>query len=297
MIILTNLIEIMVWALFFLLRGALPNHSTAFYSASLNYTTLQAGYLPQHWQLLEPMLGMAGLLTLAWSTGVLYMLVQDFQQRQLRVRQVKRQRREDTAITLPGPVAGTATDPVLSTAAPPGARVLARLQEDDLLGVRFALNVCIASIVVWVLLGLFTHASPIWAIASMIASSEPVVKQGLKMFRSRLINTLVGCAVGLGFLAIGEPEPWKIPLALALTVLLASYVVRIPVMWRQAPITAAIVIAGSLSEHSRITGAEIGLRRVGEVILGCVVALAVSWLMSRVWPVRAAAPAPKAATP
>ena len=168
------------------------------------------------------------------------------------------------------------------------ARIIARLQEDDLLGVRFALNVLIASIIVWIVLGFFTHASPIWAIASMIASSEPVVKQGLKMFRSRLTNTLVGCVVGLSFLAIGAPEPWKIPLALALTVLLASYVVRIPVMWRQAPITAAIVIAGSLSEHSKISGAETGLRRVGEVIFGCLVALAVSWLLSRVWPVRSA---------
>lgn len=75
-------------------------------------------------------------------------------------------------------------------------KVLDRLREDSLLGVRFAVNVFIASIFVWITLRFFTDASPIWAIASMIASSEPVVKQGLKMFRSRLINTLVGCAVG-----------------------------------------------------------------------------------------------------
>ena len=89
MIILTNLIEIMAWATFFVLQGALPNHSIAFYDASLNYTTLQAGYLPRHWQLLEPMLGMAGMLTLAWSSGTLFMLVQDFQQKQLRVRTLR----------------------------------------------------------------------------------------------------------------------------------------------------------------------------------------------------------------
>jgi hypothetical protein len=67
-------------------------------------------------------------------------------------------------------------------------KVLDRLHEDHLLGVRFAVNVFIASIIVWITLRFFAHASPIWAIASMIASSEPVVKQGLKMFRSRLIN-------------------------------------------------------------------------------------------------------------
>ena len=56
-------------------------------------------------------------------------------------------------------------------------------------------------------------------------------------------------------------------------------------MWRQAPITATVVIAGSLSTHSKMGGAVTGLRRVIEVIFGCVVALAVSWLMAKIWPV------------
>ena len=171
-----------------------------------------------------------------------------------------------------------------------------RLLEDKLLGVRFAVNVFIASIIVWITLRFFTHAYPIWALASMIASSEPVVKQGLKMFRS-LINTSVGCAVGLLFLSVGEPTAWKIPFTLAIAVLLASYVVRVPVMWRQAPITATVVIAGSLSTHSNIVGVVSGLRRVVEVIFGCVVALVVSWLMAKIWPVPDSGPAPKPADP
>jgi uncharacterized membrane protein YccC len=164
-------------------------------------------------------------------------------------------------------------------------KVLNRFHEDDLLGVRFALNVFIASTIVWVGLKFFTDASPIWAMSSMIASSEPVVRQGLEMFRSRLINTLAGSAIGLLVLLIGEPTPWKLPFALAVAVLLSIYIVRIRVMWRQAPITAAIVIAGSLSAHSKMAGLEGGLRRVMEVIFGCVVALAVSWLMARTWPI------------
>ena len=176
-------------------------------------------------------------------------------------------------------------------------KMLDRLREDHFLGLRFALNVFIASIIVWITLRLFTNANPIWAIASMIASSEPVVKQGLKMFRSRLINTLVGCAVGLLFLTVGELTPWKIPFALAITVVIATYIVRIQVMWRQAPITAAIVIAGSLSMHSKMSGVESGLQRVSEVIFGCVVALAVSWLMATIWPMTDPGSAPKVANP
>ena len=81
------------------------NHSTAFYNALLNYTTLSAGYLPSHWRLLEPLLGMAGLLTVAWSTGILYMLAQDFQETQLRKR---KRRREEQGTIARKPEGGTA---------------------------------------------------------------------------------------------------------------------------------------------------------------------------------------------
>ncbi len=90
LIVVTNIIEVVVWASFFLLQGAQPSHSIAMYNTLLNYTTLQAGYLPQHWHLLEALLGMAGLLTVAWSTGILYMLAQDFQDTQLRKRRSQR---------------------------------------------------------------------------------------------------------------------------------------------------------------------------------------------------------------
>ena len=91
LIIVTNTLEVIVWASFFLLQGAQPNHSVALYNALLNYTTLQANYLPQRWHLLEALLGMAGLLTVAWSTGILYMLAQDFQDTQLKKRRRKRE--------------------------------------------------------------------------------------------------------------------------------------------------------------------------------------------------------------
>jgi hypothetical protein len=98
LIMLTNVVEVMMWTVFFVLNGAQPNHSAGFYNAMLNYTTLQAGYLPPHWRLLEALLGMAGLLTVAWSTGILYMLAQEFQDTQLRKR---RRRREPQGSTAP----------------------------------------------------------------------------------------------------------------------------------------------------------------------------------------------------
>jgi uncharacterized membrane protein YccC len=155
----------------------------------------------------------------------------------------------------------------------------------DILGVRFALNVAIATVIVWYSLAHIADTNPIWSIASMIAASDPQVREAARMFRSRLINVLVGGAVGLAFLVIGGPSEWMLPFALAVTVLLSSYVVHIQTMWRQAPITAAIVIAASLSSHSRLSGIEQGLHKVAEVVFGCVVGVVVAWAMSRIWPI------------
>jgi uncharacterized membrane protein YczE len=82
---------------------------------------------------------------------------------------------------------------------------------------------------------------------------------------------------------------------MAVTVLLSSYVVRIPTMWRQAPISAAFVIAASLEHHSRRGGLLAGGTRMGEVLFGCFVGIVVGWIVSVVWPLPDAAPSDTAA--
>lgn len=81
----THLVEVFAWASFFVWKCAMPNVSTAYYLALLDYTTLGCEYdLPQSWRLLEGMIAIAGLMTFAWSTGVLFSLAQRFQDRELR---------------------------------------------------------------------------------------------------------------------------------------------------------------------------------------------------------------------
>lgn len=156
----------------------------------------------------------------------------------------------------------------------------------DLTGIRFAVNVFIAATIVWYVLERLADTNAIWAIASMVAASDPRADEAARLFRARMINVLVGCAVGFVVLAVGHPSHWKIPLSLSLAVLVSTYLVHIPTMWRQAPITAAIVIAGGLSAQSKLTGMEHGLHKVVEVIFGCAVGWAVSVAMSRLWPIR-----------
>jgi hypothetical protein len=97
MIIVVHLSEVLVWAAFFLWKGAMPTASLAYYFSLNEYTTVGSDYnLPQHWRLLEGMIATAGLLGFAWSTGVLMTLAQDFQEQQM---QRLRHRRETALAT------------------------------------------------------------------------------------------------------------------------------------------------------------------------------------------------------
>ena len=161
----------------------------------------------------------------------------------------------------------------------------------DMHGIHYAVSIFFATAILWVLVHKMAEANPVWAISSMVATSDPAMKQAMQILRARITNTLVGCLVGLAFIAIGGTKLITLPLAMAVTVLLSSYVVRIQTMWRQAPISAAFVIAAGLEYHSRKHGLIAGATRMGEVLFGCVVGIVVAWIVSVAWPLPDAAPA------
>jgi len=163
-------------------------------------------------------------------------------------------------------------------------KALERFVKGDMHGIHYAVSIFFATAFLWLLVHKLAEANPVWAISSMVATSDPLMKQAVLFLRARIINTLVGCVVGLLFIAIGGTRLVMLPLAMAVTVLLSSYVVRIQTMWRQAPISAAFVISAGLEYHSREQGLAAGLGRMSEVLFGCLVGLIVAWLVSVVWP-------------
>ncbi len=97
MIVLVHLVEILVWAAFFLWQQAMPDPSASYYFSLMQYTTVGSAFnLPLRWRLLDGMLAIAGLMTFAWSTGVLFMLAQDFQTAQLSAMAARREARRAT---------------------------------------------------------------------------------------------------------------------------------------------------------------------------------------------------------
>jgi uncharacterized membrane protein YccC len=163
-------------------------------------------------------------------------------------------------------------------------KAIERFIKGDAHGVHYAVSMFIATIVLWALVRKMSESNPIWAISSMVATSDPLLHQAISTFKARIANAFLGCLIGLLFIAVGGTRVVMLPLAMAATVLVSSYIVRIPTMWRQAPITAAFVIAAGLEHESRIRGLEAGAQRMAEVLFGCIVGLAVAWIVSVVWP-------------
>jgi len=157
------------------------------------------------------------------------------------------------------------------------------LKFNQILAIRFAVNVSIGTTIVCVILYLMGKTSFDWAVISVITCSDPQPKEARKMVKGRLINVIVGCAVGLFFILIGEAKNWMLPIAVSTAALVSSLLIRIKEMWLQAPITAAIVISSALGASSNIAGMSSGIRRVEDVLIGSCVGFIVSWIMSKFW--------------
>src|SRR6266702_7708245 len=158
-----------------------------------------------------------------------------------------------------------------------------RVMKADPTGLHFAVRIFIGSSILWLLLHVLADTNPIWAISSMIAVTESHVHAARANFKARIANTCIGATVGLLFMLVAGPRHWVLPLALATTVLVSSYLIHVPIYWRIAPVTAALVVASSVEQNSRKGGLQIGLHRVGEVFLGSAMAVLIALVMAEIW--------------
>jgi hypothetical protein len=67
-------VEVIVWALAYLIVGAAPRGSGFAYFAFVNYTTLGYGDIVpvERWRLLGPITALNGVLLIGWSTAVIF---------------------------------------------------------------------------------------------------------------------------------------------------------------------------------------------------------------------------------
>jgi voltage-gated potassium channel Kch len=70
-VVFLHLVEITVWALFYLWQRAMPDLQSSLYFIAVTYTTTGYGdlVLPDEWRLLGAVEALTGILMCAWSTG------------------------------------------------------------------------------------------------------------------------------------------------------------------------------------------------------------------------------------
>jgi len=79
LLVLVHIGEVMVWGLFLESRDAFVNTSTTMYYSLMQYTTVGSAYsLPSRLQLLGGLIALSGILTVAWTTSVLFLVGQPF---------------------------------------------------------------------------------------------------------------------------------------------------------------------------------------------------------------------------
>ena len=75
--VLLHLVEVTIWALFYLWKGAMPDLQSALYFSAVTYTTTGYGdlVLPETWRLLGGIEALTGILMCGWSTGFFFAVV------------------------------------------------------------------------------------------------------------------------------------------------------------------------------------------------------------------------------
>src|SRR6267143_4745790 len=149
-------------------------------------------------------------------------------------------------------------------------------------GWQYAVRILIGCAIVWFVLDRIHRPNPLWALISVIVVTEPELGAAFLAFNSRIVNTLIGCAVGLSFLYLLGPSRWSILLGIIVSVLICTNLIRVPGSWRVAPVTVAILMTPSVLGGGRSTGLATAIDRTEEVLLGSAVALLITYVASLV---------------
>ena len=147
-------------------------------------------------------------------------------------------------------------------------------------GLELSIRIVMGAAIVWLIAALFAHHDPLWGIISVVIVSDTELNAALTAFRGRVLNTLIGCSIGLLALYAIGPQSWSILVAMSVAVLVSSnFTLTVPV-WRIAPVSVALVMMPGLLIGSRTAGTPIALMRTVWVLVGSAVAVLVSLLFA-----------------
>lgn len=148
----------------------------------------------------------------------------------------------------------------------------------------YASKILIGSALSWGLLHLAGIQNPIWAIITVVLVSDPDITTARTLVTARVINTIVGCTVGLSALTLFGYTLQVALVTVAIMVLLITSIDRYPVNWRLAPVTVLILLDAGRSAATPHQEIHYALLRAAEIGAGSAVAMAMALLYTRLIP-------------
>jgi uncharacterized membrane protein YccC len=144
----------------------------------------------------------------------------------------------------------------------------------------YTFRILLGTLIVWWSLNFVNDDKKIWAVISVIVVSDPDFDMVRSTAMSRVVNTLVGCFIGLLFMYVGGVNIYTLMLAITVAVLLSTSFKNYPVSWKLAPTTVAIIIIPAITGNEEYKMAmQIAVERTAEILYGCFVAFSLGLIL------------------
>lgn len=145
----------------------------------------------------------------------------------------------------------------------------------------YASKTLLGSAICWYGLSWCGIQNPLWSVITVLIVSDPDITTTITLARVRVINTIVGCAMGLLSLLVFGYSPLTALLTAAFTVLIITSAKFYPTNWRLAPVTVMILMDTGRQTVEHEQNIRYALMRAGEIGVGCAVALLLALLYTR----------------
>jgi len=144
----------------------------------------------------------------------------------------------------------------------------------------YAFRIVLGCSIVWWTLLQIQDSKEIWAFISVIIVSDPDFDNVRSATVTRIVNTVVGCLLGLLFIYVLGVNFWSLIVAITVSVFISTSFKNYPTSWKLAPVTVAIVMIPAIVEHAPWRQAmQVALARTAEVLYGCLIAFLLAWLL------------------
>jgi len=148
------------------------------------------------------------------------------------------------------------------------------LRPPDLRTIYAAVAVSAGTFLLGVIFWNSGNTDPMWAVAAFVLAYDPDPLAAYGAAISRMLYTLLGCAIAVGAIYLFGLHKWLMPLGLGFTVFVCGYFLRFRGGWRALLVCVALVIGSSLMEPA--ADVHIAATRGIEVGAGCLLAIALS---------------------